>query len=182
MATTNVALCTARDENQAYDIVVGLKSAGFQSDQISVLLPNHLSTTEFVHEANTKAPEGASIGAGTGGVVGGVLGLLAGIGTLAIPGLGPLIAAGPILATLSGIAAGGTIGGLAGALIGMGLPEVEAKLYESELQAGKIVITADCGNSNERVNAAKEVFRNHDAENVSSLGAKHATDASRRTG
>ncbi|MEZ4234985.1 MAG: hypothetical protein R3F59_02235 [Myxococcota bacterium] len=178
MAHTNVALCTAKDENQAYDIVVALKSAGFQSDDISVLLPNHLSSTEFVHEANTKAPEGASIGAGTGGVVGGILGLLVGMGSLAIPGLGPLIAAGPIFAALSGIAAGGTVGGLAGGLIGMGMTEVEAKLYEGAIQEGQIVITVDCGTANDRVSTAKQVFRDHNAENVTSLSAR---EANRRT-
>ena len=180
-ANTNVAFCTARDQDQAYDIVVALKAAGFQGDEISVLLPNHLSTTEFVHETGTKAPEGASIGAGTGGLVGGVVGLLAGVGALAIPGVGPLIAAGPILATLSGIAAGGTIGGLTGALVGLGLTEVEAKLYESEINAGKIVITADAGASSDRLSHAKDVFRNHGAENVTSMGAKRS-DAGRRTG
>src|SRR5580698_10071240 len=105
-------------------------AAGFMSNDISVLLQDSQSTKEFAHEKNTKAPEGTTAGATTGGVVGGTLGLLAGIGALAIPGVGPLIAAGPIMATLAGLGVGGAVGGLIGALVGMGIPEYEAKRYE----------------------------------------------------
>src|SRR5438270_1008318 len=130
MATKSV-FCLARDENQAVRIVDDLKVAGFASNDISVLLPDKSGTRDFAHEKATKAPEGAVTGASTGGVLGGVLGWLVGIGALAIPGLGPFIAAGPIMAALSGAAVGGAAGGLIGSLIGMGIPEYEAKRYEA---------------------------------------------------
>src|SRR5256885_6587941 len=120
--------CLARDEAQACSIVDQLKSAGFSNNDVSVLLPDKTGTRDFAHEKGTKAPEGAVTGASTGGVLGGVLGWLAGIGSLAIPGAGPFIAAGPIMATLSGAAAGAAVGGVAGGLIGLGMPEYEAKL------------------------------------------------------
>src|ERR1700751_4999920 len=107
-----------------------LKSAGFRNPHIPVLFPESSGTRDFAHEKSTKAPEGATTGAGTGAVVGGALGWLMGIGALAIPGLGPFIAAGPIMAALAGAGVGGAVGGIAGALIGMGIPEYEAKRYE----------------------------------------------------
>src|SRR3954452_17148608 len=113
-----------------------LQARGVLSSGISVLLPDTDGTRDFAHEHNTKAPEGAVAGAGTGGVVGGTLGLLAGIGALAIPGAGPFIAAGPLLAALSGLAAGAAVGGLAGALVGLGIPELEAKAYEGKVKSG----------------------------------------------
>src|SRR5690349_4973017 len=115
--------CIAKTEGQAKNIVDELKAAGFSNNDISVLFPDKGGTKDFAHEQNTKAPEGAATGAGTGGVVGGVFGWLVGIGALAIPGLGPFIAAGPIMAALSGAAAGAALGGISGALIGMGIPE-----------------------------------------------------------
>src|SRR5437763_4836936 len=128
MANKSV-FCLARDENQACKIVGDLKDSGFSNNDISVLLPDKGSTREFAHEQRTKAPEGATTGGVTGGVVGGALGWLAGIGALAIPGFGPFIAAGPIMAALSGAAAGAALGGITGALVGLGIPELEAKLY-----------------------------------------------------
>src|SRR5512144_365055 len=122
MANKSV-FCLARSEDQAARIVDELKTAGFSNNDISVLLPDKGSTREFAHEKGTKAPEGAITGVGTGGVLGGVLGWLVGIGALAIPGVGPFIAAGPIIAALSGVAIGGTAGGIVGALVGMGFPE-----------------------------------------------------------
>lgn len=175
MKNSTIAFCTVDSEGRAFDIVQGLKARGFVGDQISVLLPNQLGSTQFAHEAHTKAPEGASIGASAGGVAGGLLGLLAGIGTLAIPGLGPLIAAGPILATLSGIAAGGALGGLGGALVGMGMTELEAKLYEGRLREGHVVVTADCGTNDDLVRDAKQVFNDHDASDVTTITAKTAS-------
>lgn len=172
MKHSTIAFCTVDSESRAFDIVQGLKARGLSGDQISVLLPSHIGGSQFVHEAHTKAPEGAAIGASAGGVAGGLLGLLAGIGTLAIPGLGPLIAAGPILATLSGIAAGGTIGGLGGALVGMGMTELEAKLYEGRLREGHIVVTADCGTNDELIRNAKQVFNDHDANDVTTITAQ----------
>src|SRR5437868_14088350 len=140
MANKSV-FCLARDEGQACRIVDELKTAGFGNNDISVLLPDKSGTKDFAHEKGTKAPEGAVTGAGTGGVLGGVLGWLAGIGALAIPGLGPFIAAGPIMAALSGAAVGAAAGGLVGTLIGMGIPEYEAKRYESRLREGRILMS-----------------------------------------
>ncbi len=126
----------AKTEGQAQRIVVDLKNAGFSNNDISVLFPDKTGTRDFAHEHHTKAPEGTATGAGVGGVLGGTLGWLAGIGTLAIPGLGPFIAAGPIMAALGGAAVGATVGGLTGALVGMGIPEYEAKRYEGRLREG----------------------------------------------
>jgi len=156
----------ATSESQASRIVDDLTSAGFSSDDISVLFPDKGTTHEFSHEKNTKAPEGAVTGATTGGVVGGVLGLLAGIGALAIPGVGPLIAAGPLLAALSGAAAGAAVGGIAGALIGLGIPELEAKRYENRISEGNILISVHTETS-EEVDRAKDVLKNAGAEDIS---------------
>jgi len=141
--------CIATSRTQADDIVGQLKSANFSSDDISVLFPDKDSTRDFAHEKNTKAPEGAVTGAGTGGVIGGALGWLAGIGALAIPGIGPFIAAGPIVAALSGAAVGAAAGGITGALIGMGIPEFEAKRFEGKVKAGNILISVHADSSDE---------------------------------
>ena len=159
--------CIAKSELQAIDIVDGLKASGFSSGDVSVLSPDRGGSRDFAHEQKTKAPEGAAAGAGTGGVLGGALGWLAGIGTLAIPGLGPFIAAGPIMGALSGAAAGAAVGGVAGALIGMGIPEHEAKLYEGKVRGGNILISVHTEDRTER-QRAKEVFEGAGAENVSS--------------
>jgi hypothetical protein len=177
MAKTAV-FCLAQDEAQASRIVGELKDAGFSNNDISVLLPDKESTREFAHEKNTKAPEGATTGALTGGTIGGVLGWLAGIGTLAIPGLGPLIAAGPIMAALSGAAVGGATGGLVGALIGMGIPEFEAKRYEARVKEGRILISVHSDNSDE-TKRAKEIFERNNAEAISSSGEEHVSDRDR---
>ena len=132
---------------QAENAVDALQQAGFRSDDISVLLPNQQSSEEFAHEKNTKAPEGTAAGVLTGGTVGGTLGLLAGIGALAIPGLGPFIAAGPIMGALAGVGAGGAVGGLVGALVGMGIPEFEAKRYEGHVMDGGILLSVQCDDS-----------------------------------
>src|ERR1700690_327178 len=132
-----------------------LLSKGFSNAAISVLLPDDESTRAFAHEKNTKAPEGTAAGVTTGGVIGGTLGLLAGIGVLAIPGVGPLIAAGPIMAALAGLGAGGAVGGLAGALIGAGFPEYEARRYEGRVSKGGILLSVHCDNS-EWVKKAKQ--------------------------
>ena len=125
----------AKTENQAINIANQLQSAGFSPNDISVLFPDKTGTRDFAHEQHTKAPEGAATGAGGGAVLGGALGWMVGIGALAIPGLGPFIAAGPIMAALAGAGAGAAAGGLTGALIGMGIPELEAKQYEERLEA-----------------------------------------------
>src|ERR1700742_4582271 len=121
---------------RAEAVLENLKAAGIRSDNVSVLLPDKSGTKDFAHEHNTKAPEGAVAGAGAGGALGGTLGLLAGIGALPIRGLGPFIAAGPLMAALSGAAAGAAVGGLTGALVGMGIPEMEAKQYEGKIRGG----------------------------------------------
>lgn len=132
---------------------------------ISVLLPDVKGTHDFAHEHHTKAPEGAAAGAGAGGVLGGTLGLLAGIGALAIPGVGPLIAAGPVLAALSGAAAGAAVGGLTGALVGLGIPEIEAKVYEGKVRGGNILIAVHT-ETREAQQAAEEVLKKAGAHDV----------------
>lgn len=146
-----------------------LLDAGFRNEDISVLLPENQGTKDFAHEKHTKAPEGAATGAGAGAVIGGTLGLLAGIGALAIPGLGPFIAAGPIMSTLSGIGAGGVVGGLIGALVGMGLPEYEAKRYEGLVREGGILVSVHCDNS-DWVKRAKGIMERTAAHDISSAG------------
>jgi hypothetical protein len=158
--------CTVKTSDQAAQIVNQLKTAGFTSNDISVLMPNKAGTKEFAIDNETKAPEGAATGAGTGAVLGGGLGWLAGIGALAIPGLGPLIAAGPIMAALTGAAVGGTIGGLTGALIGMGIPEYEAKRYEEKVKGGHALISVHSEDSTETARA-KEIFQAASAEDIS---------------
>lgn len=171
MATS--VLCIASTTSMASDIVTRLKAAGFADNDISVLYPDKSGTRDFAHEKNTKAPEGATAGAGAGGVVGGALGLLAGIGLLAIPGVGPFVAAGPIMAALSGVAVGAAVGGVAGGLIGMGIPEIEAKRYEGKVRDGNILISAHCENSDES-KRAREIFQNSGASDISSTGESSA--------
>jgi len=129
------------------------------------------SSRQFATEKNTKAPEGATTGVATGGIIGGTLGILAGIGTLAIPGVGPLIAAGPIMAGLAGLGIGGTVGGVVGALVGMGIPEYEAKRYEGRVKNGGVLLSAHCDTSDE-VSRAKDVLKATGAEDISSAGEK----------
>jgi hypothetical protein len=164
--------CIARSEAQAINIVERLKAAGFSSNDISVLFPDKAGTKDFAHEQHTKAPEGAAAGAGTGGLLGGALGWLVGIGALAIPGLGPFIAAGPIMAALSGAAAGAALGGLTGALIGMGIPEYEAKRYEGKVKEGNVLISVHADDSTER-NRAKTIFEEAGAEDISYTEEAH---------
>ena len=163
-----------KSRSQAESAVTALQQAGFRSDDISVLLPDQQSSEEFAHEKNTKAPEGTTAGAVAGGAVGGTLGLLAGIGALAIPGLGPFIAAGPIMGALAGAGAGGTVGGLVGALVGMGIPEYEAKRYEGRVKDGGILLSVHCDNS-EWVGRAKKILEQTGANDVSSAGEKAAS-------
>jgi hypothetical protein len=162
-----------RTREQAENAVDTLTAAGFRATDISVLMPENIGTKDFAHEKNTKAPEGAATGAGTGAVIGGTLGLLAGIGALAIPGLGPFIAAGPIMGALAGMGTGGAVGGLIGALVGMGIPEYEAKRYEGLVKAGKILLSVHCDNS-EWTGKAKDILERTGAEDVSSTGEASA--------
>src|SRR5271163_3261662 len=159
--------------NAAEQAAEALVNGGFAAGDISVLLPENLGTREIGTEKSTKAPEGATTGAGTGAVLGGALGLLAGIGALAIPGVGPLIAAGPIMATLAGMGVGGTVGGFTGALIGLGIPEYEAKRYEGRVQKGGILLSVHC-DSSDAVKRAKEIMKITSAEDISSTGESSA--------
>jgi hypothetical protein len=162
-------ICIARTEQQAIVIVDRLKQFSFSNNDISVLFPDKTGTKDFAHEQHTKAPEGATTGGVTGGVLGGALGWLAGIGALAIPGVGPFIAAGPIAAALSGAAIGGAVGGVAGALIGLGIPEYEAKRYEGKIKDGNLLISVHTESATE-VKRAKEIFTAAGAEDISVTG------------
>jgi hypothetical protein len=158
-----------RDRQHAEQAVDALRSAGFRNSDISALLPDNVGTKDFTHEKSTKAPEGATTGATSGAALGGTLGWLAGVGALAIPGLGPFIAAGPIMGALAGAGAGGAVGGLIGALVGMGIPEYEAKRYEGRVREGGILLSVHC-DSSEWVKRAKEILKNTGAQDVSSTG------------
>lgn len=159
-------MCIVQRHDQAEAIVSQLQNIGFTPNDISVLFPDKRGTKDFAHEHNTKAPEGAVAGAGTGGVLGGTIGLLAGIGALAIPGLGPFIAAGPLMAALSGAALGAGVGGVTGALIGMGIPEIEARKYEGKVRGGNLLIAVHT-ESPEARKRAEQVFETARAEDVS---------------
>jgi hypothetical protein len=167
--------CLADSDTQAEMIVSNLKAANFSNNDISVLFPDKSGTKDFAHEQHTKAPEGAATGAGTGGVVGGVLGWLVGIGSLAIPGVGPFIAAGPIMAALAGAGLGAAVGGLSGALIGMGIPEYEAKRYEGKIKEGNILISVHSEDSDE-VKRAKDIFERAGAHDISYTGEESVPD------
>jgi tetrahydromethanopterin S-methyltransferase subunit C len=156
---------------QAESAIDALIAAGFRSDDISVLAPDVDATRELATEKNTKAPEGVTTGATAGGAIGGTLGLLAGIGALAIPGVGPFIAAGPIMGALAGAGAGAAAGGLIGALVGMGIPEYEAKRYEGRVKDGGILVSVHCDDS-DWTDKAKDVLERTGANDVSSAGEK----------
>lgn len=173
---SQAVFCIAKTEGQAQRIVVDLKSAGFGNNDISVLFPDKTGTRDFAHEHNTKAPEGTATGAGVGALLGGALGWLAGIGSLAIPGVGPFIAAGPIMAALGGAAVGGTVGGITGALVGMGIPEYEAKRYEGRIREGNYLISVHTESSDQR-SKAKEIFERAGAEDIASAGEASAPKA-----
>ena len=157
----------------AEECVDALRRAGFRNTDISALFPDNAGTKDFAHEKNTKAPEGAATGATSGAVVGGVLGWLAGIGLLAIPGIGPLLAAGPIVAALAGAGAVGITGGIVGALVGLGIPEYEAKRYEGRVKHGGILLSVHCDDSH-WVKRAEEVLKHTGAEDISSSGESSA--------
>ncbi len=157
------------DRSGAESAVDQMKSAGFRNSDISVLLQDKAGTKDFAHEKNTKAPEGATTGVASGAVIGGALGWLAGIGILAIPGVGPFIAAGPIMAALAGVGVGGAAGGLVGALVGAGIPEYEAKRYEGRVREGHVLVSVHCDNS-EWVMRAKDLLKNTGAKDVASAG------------
>src|SRR5436190_5741732 len=146
--------------------VESLRSAGFRATDVSILMPQDRGTHELGHEVNSKAPEGGVTGAAAGGAVGGVLAWLASVGLLTIPGIGPLLAAGPIVAALAGVGAGGAAGGLIGALVGAGMPEVEAKRYEGRIRKGHILCSIHC-DDNKWAERAKEILGGTAAEDIS---------------
>jgi len=163
---SKAVFCIAKSNAVAKDIVEKLKVMGFSGNDISVLFPDRSGTKDFAYEQHTKAPEGATAGGLVGAGTGGVLGWLAGLGTLAIPGIGPFIAAGPLMAALAGVAIGGATGGLIGALVGMGIPEFEAKRYEGKIRQGNILISVHTEDAKQR-ERAKDVFEIAGAEDIS---------------
>jgi len=172
----NTVLCIARTREQAESIVDDLKSSGFSNNDISALFPDKTGSRDFAHEQNTKAPEGAAVGASTGSLLGGTLGWLIGIGSLAIPGVGPFIAAGPIMAALGGAAVGAAAGGLTGALVGYGIPEYEAKQYEGKIRSGNILLSVHA-DSGDQVSRIKAIFKRHDADDISYTGESKSPTA-----
>jgi hypothetical protein len=165
-------------EQQARSAIENLTASGYAQNDISVLFPDKSSTRDFAHEKQTKMPEGATIGAGTGGTLGGIVGLMAGLGSLAIPGLGPFIAAGPIMAALGGGAIGAGIGGITGALVGLGVPEYEAKQYEGKVKEGGILVSVHT-DSPDKAKDAKRILREagaHDVSTTNESGAHGAHD------
>jgi len=162
-----------RSRNEVEEAVQALRRANFREEDISVLFSENVGTKDFAHEKHTKIPEGTTAGAGTGAVIGGALGLLTGIGALAIPGIGPFVAAGPIAAALSGIGAGGLVGGIAGALVGMGIPEYEAKRYEGRIKTGDILLSVHCDNS-DWVKQAKDILQRTGADDLGVQGEAKA--------
>jgi hypothetical protein len=173
MATNTAVYGLYNDRPGIEEAVDALKQAGFRKTDISVLLPENVGSKDFAHEKNTKAPEGAIAGAGSGAVLGGALGWVAGIGLLAIPGLGPFIAAGPIMGLLAGVGVGGTVGSIVGALLGMGLPEYEAKRFEGRIKQGGILLSVHCDDS-EWVKRAKHILTNTGASDVASASEARA--------
>ncbi|MES1256946.1 MAG: quinol:electron acceptor oxidoreductase subunit ActD [Acidobacteriota bacterium] len=157
---------TREDVSAAVD---SLRATGFRNTDISALFPANEGTKDFAHEKNTKAPEGAVAGATSGAILGGALGWLAGIGALAIPGLGPFIAAGPILAAMAGVGAGAVTGGIVGALVGMGMPEYEAKRYEGRIRNGGILLSVHC-DDREWISRAEKILKHTGAEDIASAG------------
>jgi hypothetical protein len=155
---------TRANVEEAVDL---LRRAGFRNADVSALFPDNAGTKDFACEKNTKAPEGATTGASSGAMVGGVLGWLTGIGLLAIPGIGPFIAAGPIVAALAGVGAGGVLGGIVGALVGMGIPEYEAKRYEGRVKGGGTLLSVHCDTSDE-ISRAKDMLKGTGAEDIAS--------------
>ena len=159
---------TATSAEMAVDRLV---ASGYSDEDVSVLMADAYASRQFAHEKNTKAPEGTTVGVTTGGLIGGTLGLLAGIGSLAIPGIGPIIAAGPIMAGLAGLGVGGAVGGVVGALVGMGIPEYEAKRYEGRVKDGGVLLSVHCETPGE-IQRAKDILKSSGAEDISSTGEK----------
>ena len=169
--------------DRAEQAVDALLVASFSNSDVSVLMADSQSSKDFAHEKQTKAPEGTATGVAAGGTIGGTLGLLAGIGALAIPGVGPFIAAGPIMGALAGLGVGGAVGGLVGALVGMGIPEYEAKRYEGRVKDGGVLLSVHCDTS-DQITRAKDILKRTGADDIASageeaVGATSSRDANR---
>lgn len=162
-----------RNREEVEQAVDHIRAAGFRNTDISVLLPDNEGTKDFAHEKHTKAPEGTTTGAAAGGILGGTLGWLAGVGALAIPGIGPFIAAGPIVGALAGLGAGGVVGGLVGAIVGMGIPEYEAKRYEGRVRAGGILVSVHC-DDDQWERRGREILKQTGAEDISTASEGRA--------
>jgi hypothetical protein len=174
MAGKNTAVFGIYTTREAVEYGIDcLRQANFRKEDISILFPENVGNKDFAHVRASKAPEGASTGAATGGVIGGVFGWLAGIGAVAIPGVGPFIAAGPIMAALAGLGVGGAVGGIAGGLVGLGIPEYEAKRYEGRVKKGGYLVSVHCDDSN-WVSKAKKILVESGAEDISSTGEASA--------
>jgi hypothetical protein len=170
MAGKNTAVFGIYSSYAALETAIdALRLAGFRNTDISVMYPENLGNKDFAHVKATKAPEGSTAGTGTGAVLGGAVGWLAGIGALAIPGVGPFIAAGPIVAALAGAGVGGAVGGVTGALVGLGIPEYEAKRYEGRVKTGSILLSVHSDNS-DWTSRAKKILEDTGAEDISSTG------------
>src|SRR5689334_19110693 len=166
MAGKNLAVFGIfRSREAVEEAVAGLENAGFRNTDISVLLPENEGTKDLAHEKHTKAPEGATAGGVTGGAIGGILGGLIGVGLIAVPGLGPLLAAGPIIAALTGVGSGGVVGGIIGALVGLGIPEYEAKRFEGRIKLGGLLLSVHCDDAN-WVKRAKEILEHTGGEEI----------------
>jgi len=177
MAGANTAAFGIFNSRESANLCVSsLINAGFRNQDISILAADRDTTRELATEKNTKAPEGATTGATTGGVIGGTIGLLAGIGAIAIPGVGPFIAAGPIMGALSGVGAGAVTGGIIGALVGLGIPEYEAKRYEGRVRDGGILVSVHC-DSSDWVSKAKDILERCGASDISSAGEANVKKA-----
>jgi hypothetical protein len=161
------------DRTSLEQAVNAIRAAGFRNGDVSILMQDTPGTKDLAHEAHSKAPEGATAGAAAGAVVGGVLGWLIGVGALAIPGIGPFIAGGPIVAALAGIGAAGTAGGLIGALVGVGIPEYEAKRYEGRLRKGHLLLSVHCDDS-QWAKKATDLLKQAGGEDVASTSEAHA--------
>jgi hypothetical protein len=179
MASKNTAVFGIYPSEVAAESAVDqIVAAGFLSEDVSVLMADVNSTKDFAHDKATKAPEGAATGVTAGGVVGGTLGLLAGIGALAIPGVGPLIAAGPIMGALAGLGVGGAVGGVVGALVGLGIPEYEAKRYEGRVKDGGVLLSVHCDTS-EEIKRARDLLKSSGADDIASTGEASADTKAR---
>lgn len=170
MSGKNTAVFGVYPSHERADAAVeALRANGFRSTDISVLMPQNVGSKAFGHEKGTKSAEGTVVGGGTGAVLGGALGWLASIGVLAIPGAGPFIAAGPIVAALAGMGAGGAVGGTTGALIGLGIPEYQAKRYEGQMRRGGILLSVHADDQ-EWVSKGKQTLEQTGAEDIASTG------------